>query len=99
MLCYCVLAGTGLAESGKPVVLENSLIRYSISSDARNLAFIDRSTGTNYLRASAPGVCAAVRVKGKEFAANAAALENGRLKLSFGDTGLSAILRIESRSS
>jgi hypothetical protein len=92
MLCLTLLAGTAFA--GEPdVVLENALFRYAISPDARNVAFVDRATGTDYLRANTPSACAKVRVRGQEHAATAANLAQGRLTLQFGTKGIKAVLK------
>ena len=80
------------------MVLENALFRYTISPDARNTAFLDRATGTDYLRASGRSPCARVRVRGQEHAATAATLAQGRLTLQFGTNGFKAVLKTEVRS-
>jgi hypothetical protein len=98
LLCLPLLVGTSLA--GEPnVVLENALLRYVISPDARNVAFVDRATGTDYLRAAGPSACALIRVRGLEHVATAATLAQGRLTLQFGTNGVKAVLRTEVRPS
>jgi len=98
-LCLCVLVGTACAAEPKPVVFENSHFRYTIAADARNVAFVDRATGTDYLRATDASPCALVRVQGIEHAATAATLTDGRLTLRFGNTGVTAIIKTESQPS
>ena len=95
ILCFTLLAGTAFAGAPEPLVLENSLFRYTISPDARNLGFIDRATGTDYLRTSGSSPCALVRVQGQEQAATAATLALGRLTLQFGTNGLKAVIKTE----
>jgi hypothetical protein len=94
-----ILALTASAQTPKPVVLENSLFRYTIAPDARNVAFVDRASGADYLRESAPSPCALVRVQGQTHAATAATLTDGRLTLGFGDTSIQAVLKTETRPS
>jgi hypothetical protein len=96
VLCLSALAVTAFAES-PTVVFENPQFRYTIATDAGNVAFVDRATGTNYLRADASSPCAFVRIQGKDHAATAATLAEGRLTLRFGDTGVTAILKTETR--
>ncbi|MEK7706593.1 MAG: hypothetical protein AAB380_01175, partial [Verrucomicrobiota bacterium] len=60
---------------------------------------MDRATGTDYLRATEASPCALVRVQGKEHAATAATLADGRLTLRFGITGITAIIKTETRPS
>jgi hypothetical protein len=86
------------APAQTPIVLENAHVRYSISSDARNLAFVDRATGVDYLKPGA-SPCASARRGGKDFAATAAALANGRLTLKFAAAEAEAVVRVEPRSS
>ena len=97
LLCLPVLAATAFAGDSTPLVLENPRFHYAISPEGRNVAFVDRATGTNYLRAPGASPCARVRVRGREFPATAAALAGGRLTLRFGANGLQAVLQAEAR--
>ncbi len=93
-LCLPILAVTAFA--GEPnLVIENALVHYAISPDARNVAFVDRTTSTDYLRATGPSACARVLVRGQEHAATAATLAQGRLTLQFGTNGVKAVLKTE----
>src|SRR5258707_6427687 len=98
-LCLSVRAWPAFAEAPKPLVLENLHFRYTISAAARNVEFVDRATGTNYLRATEVSSCARVRVQGKEYSATAATLADDRLKLRFGRAGVTVILRTEAHPS
>ena len=53
LLCLPLLVGSAIAAE-QDGVLENPLIRYVISPQARNVVFIDRTTGTDYLRSNSP---------------------------------------------
>ncbi len=93
-----LLAGvgvTGLAQA--PVVLENDFVRYTIAADGRNLGFVDRATGLDYLKPGA--ACALVRRAGQEFAATSSGLADGRLTLKFAAAEVEAWLRVERRRS
>jgi len=92
---FAFLAGSVAADTGVPVVLENPLFRYTISSDAKNLAFTDRASGTDCLRTNGASQCGAVRVQGKDLPATAARLADGRLSLQFGRAETSAVLKVE----
>ena len=81
------------------MVFENALVRYAILPNARNAAFIDRATGTDYLRATEPSPCALVRVRDQEYAATTATLTQGRLTLQFGTNGIKVVLKTEVRPS
>ena len=92
------LNAAGLAAEDS-VVLENAFIKYTLSPDGKNLGFVDRATGVDYLRREPVSACALVRQNGKEYPATAAALADGRLALHFGDAGVQAVLRVEPRTS
>ena len=80
------------------IVLENASVKYTISSNGKNLGFIDLATGSDYLRRETVSACALVRLDGKEYSATSAALANGRLTLGFGDAGVVVLLKVEPRS-
>jgi hypothetical protein len=81
------------------IVIENAYVRYTISPDARNLGFIDKKTGTDYLRHDTPSFCALVRRDGKEYPATFASFSGGRLVIRFDEAGAEAVLRVEPRNS
>lgn len=87
---------TGFAQPA-PIVIENAHLRYTISSKGRNLAFIDRSTGVDYLNRATPSVCALLRRNGVEYEATSALWANGQLTIEFGKADATAVLRVESR--
>lgn len=90
---------TQTARSKSTVILQNTHLRYSIGANGTNLEFIDRATGSNYLREDAPSACGWVRTKGTNHLATSVSLENERLSLEFGESGGKAVLRVESRGS
>jgi hypothetical protein len=94
-----LLAGAAVVTAAEAVVLENPLFRYTISADAKNVAFVDRTTGTDYLRAGAASSCAFVRVQGQNYAATEASLAEGRLQLGFGDVAMTVVLKTHVRPS
>ncbi len=82
-----------------PVVLENSHVRYSISSQAKNLGFIDLASGIDYLNHDASSVCALVRRNGREYPATSASYADGRLVIGFAEANAEAVIRVEPRTS
>lgn len=82
-----------------PIVIENAHVRYTISGEGRNFAFIDRASGVDYLRRDTPSACALIRCGGAEYPATSAVLANGRLTVEFGKANVKAVLRVESRES
>ena len=81
------------------VVIENAHVRYTISADGKNLAFVDRLTGVDYLRREPESVCALVRQEGKEYPATSVLSSDGRLVVQFAETEAEVCLRIEPRNS
>lgn len=81
------------------IVFENAHFRYTLGTNAANVAFVDRATGRNYLRTESPSACAFVWVGGNQHHATAATLVEGRLKLRFGGTDITAVLRTETHPS
>jgi hypothetical protein len=94
ILLLPLLLGSALAAQAD-IVLANPLFRYTISPDARNVAFVDRASGTNYLQAIGHSPCALIRAQSKDLTATAATLAQGRLTLEFGTNGLKAVLKTE----
>lgn len=99
VLGLLIPASGAVAETAKQIVFENASFRYVIAPDARNVAFIDRATGSNYLRGSEASPCALIRAGGKSQPATAATWSRGRLTLRFGDSGLQAVLKTETHPS
>ena len=87
------------AQSPANLVLENADFRYVISTNATNVAFIDRASGSNYLRTTPSSPCALILHQGKEHAATAATLANEVLTLRFGLSGITATVKTETLSS
>lgn len=97
MLWLLILTQAAVADTTKQIVLENASFRYVIAADARNVAFIDRATGSNYLRGGEVAPCALIQTGGKSQPATVATFSRGRLTLRFGDSGVKAVLKTESR--
>lgn len=76
--------------------LENESLRLVLGSDGRVQAFLDPRSGQNYLASPAEAV-ARIRLAGKSQDATAASYADGKLSLTFGDTGVQATLRPQIR--
>lgn len=81
------------------VVLQNRHLRYAIATNGVNLEFIDRATGSNYLRGDTPSVCAWVSASGTNYPASSVSLHDDFVTIGFGSSGVKAILRTESHES
>jgi len=94
-LCF----NSARAAAPKPIVFENATFRYVIAGNAHNVSFVDRATGTDYLRSGGASSCASVRIGDKNIEATAATLSRGRIKLTFGEQGPRVVLKTESNPS
>lgn len=81
------------------IALENALVRWGIGSDAKTVAFVDKQSGTDYLKKDAAAPVASVR-KGKSvFPATKASYADGRLSLEFAEAGARAEIAVASEAS
>ncbi|HOB97810.1 MAG TPA: hypothetical protein PKM43_03565 [Verrucomicrobiota bacterium] len=94
-----LLACAAGAQPSDTVVLENEHFRYTIAADGRNLAFVDKSTGTDYLRPGSSTFCASALRAGTEHPARSVSLAENRLRLGFSGLDLDVTLRLEPRPS
>lgn len=98
ILGWVGLAGLAWATAASPVVFETTTFRYSISEDGRNLYFMDRATGKNYLRGGETTPCALIRVGGETYPVTALGFAPNHLALRFGQTGIEVVLKTETTS-
>jgi hypothetical protein len=89
---------TGIAQQS-PIVIENPHVRYTISPEGTNLAFVDRTTGVDYLKRDPRSVCALVRCGGVEYPATSARLAKGQLTVEFSQAKAKVVLHVEPRDS
>ncbi len=79
------------------IVIENAHVRYTISSEGKNLAFVDHVSGVDYLKSDTLSACALVRCNGVEYPATSVLLVDGRLTIEFSEANVKAVLHVESR--
>ena len=82
-----------------PIVIENPHLRYTISAEGKNLGFVYRIAGVDYLKRDVPSVCALARCKGIEYPATSARFANDQLTIEFRPGDVKVILRVASRDS
>jgi hypothetical protein len=92
-------AGDGAPMANSVYAMENARVKYTISAEGKNLGFVDRASGIDYLRPGAASACALVRREGKEYPATSASAANGRLVLRFGEASVEAVVKVEPRPS
>ena len=81
------------------IVIENTNVRYCISAQGRNISFIDRASGVDYLKHDTTSACALVRCSDVEYPATSVFLVNGRLTIEFSEVNVKAVLHVESLNS
>ncbi len=90
-------ASPAIAAAAPEWTLENERVKYVIGADGRNLRFADPRDGKDYLAASGAGAFARVKVAGAAIAASAVAYADGKLAVTFGDSGVRATVRADVR--
>jgi hypothetical protein len=78
------------------IVFENAYLRYAVAADGRNLAWVDKATGTDYCQRDKAPVIARVKKAGQVYDANNASFDQGKLSLEFGAASVRAEMRVES---
>jgi hypothetical protein len=95
----CLLGAPAFSgRAAETVRIEAPPFRWEISGEGRNLAFVDRASGKDWLRLGGNGPMARVRVAGKEHPVDHVSLAEGRLELGFSAGAARATLKIETRS-
>ncbi|MHC4074319.1 MAG: hypothetical protein ACYTGS_20220, partial [Planctomycetota bacterium] len=92
LLAVCSSAGGAQQDR---IVIQNAHVRYTISAEGRNLAFVDRASGIDYLKHDTLSACARIRCSGVEHPATSAVLTNGRLTIEFSQVNAKAVVRVE----
>lgn len=91
-----VVASNFKKSSDKNVVIGNVNFKYEIAADGSNLHFIDKVSGVDYLSAKPGSRCAYVTKAGKKYPVSAVTFRGNLLKLTFGEAGVVAGIRVKS---
>jgi hypothetical protein len=76
------------------IVLENGNLSYEMDQTGKNLHFIDKKSGKDYLYSDTVSYCASVKQDGKEFKVSSVKLKGNLLKLEFGKSGVTTEVKI-----
>jgi len=98
-LCVVFACTAEATERQTDVVIESAHVRYTIAPDGRNLGFVDRASGIDYLARDIASFCAHVKQHGRMYRATSVSLTGERLAIRFDDAGAQALVRVESRDS
>lgn len=77
--------------------LENELVQLVIGADGHTLHFTDVRHGKDHLSISDSAPCAQVKIAGQQIAATEAAYAEGKLTISFGDSGARVTIGVDIR--
>jgi hypothetical protein len=77
------------------IIIGDNYFEYEIGRDGRNLHFIDKVTGKDYLYSDSTSFCAYIIKAGKEQKVTSVNLKGSRLILDFGSSGVSAEVRVK----
>ncbi|MDI6827605.1 MAG: hypothetical protein QME62_03865 [Armatimonadota bacterium] len=75
--------------------MKNKYAIFSIGADAKSVRLVDKRTGKDY--SAQQTAFAYIRMAGKVYGARAISSANGRIAIKFGDSGIRAVLRAESK--
>jgi len=76
------------------IEIENSYVKYVIGNNGRNLHFVDRQTGRDYCIREPGSPFACVKKAGRYYDASSVSYANGRIKVGFGESDLSAVIGV-----
>ncbi|MCX6226633.1 MAG: hypothetical protein NTV01_18115, partial [Bacteroidia bacterium] len=82
-----VRCSSGTKES---IVIQNNSFSYEIGRDGRNLHFVDKATGSDYLDQEAVTYCASIVKDGKQQNITSVSFKRKHLHLEFGDSNVTA---------
>lgn len=95
LLLFC--AGSISHAIAGEIVLENAHYRYLVGDDGKNISFIDKTSGKNYLAQSEVSYCASIISKGQKHPVSKVSYDaSGMLRLDFTPLPITASVKINS---
>ena len=94
ILLFCSLLMILSFISCQNIVIENSNFQYKISSNGKNLGFIDKTNGADYLYSDTASYCAYIVQEGKTHNIESVSLKDSLLVFDFGSTGVRAKVHV-----
>lgn len=95
LIAVISVVNTRAAEAGGATI-ETKHATLRISPEGRVVSFVDRRSGTNHLAPGA-GSFASINLNGQQVNASSVQADGGLVRVTFGDTGIKADLRVEGR--
>ncbi len=85
----------GYCQPNEYIVIENDYLKYEVDINGKNISFIDKSTGKNYLDTESSSSFAYVINKGKRHNVTSLSYKGSQLELEFGDLDGKAKILVE----
>lgn len=92
---FCSLLAVVSFISCQKIGIENAYFTYEISPKGKNLGFVDKTSGVDYLYSDTVSYCAYVVRDGKREHVQSVSLSDNVLSLDFGDSGVTAKVQVE----
>jgi hypothetical protein len=73
---------------------ENQYLKYVVGPDARSRQFLDKQTGRDHCGGGGKAAMARIKKGGRQYDATSARNHKGQLTLTFGDSGVQAVLKV-----
>jgi len=80
-----------------PIVLESEYVKYAIGRDGKNLGFVDKRTGKDYLAPAGKRAFLTLKKAGADLAPTACRYAEGKLSVEFAKPGVTVVVRVVSR--
>jgi hypothetical protein len=81
--------------SPSEIIIENNYFRYEIDREGKNLHFIDKITGIDYLNTDTVTYCAYLTSNGKEYNVTDVSMKGNQLNLVFSKAGVTATVSLK----
>ena len=94
-LSVCILLNRCKSVSDDPVTIGNTYFEYAVSADGKNIHFIDKTTGIDYLDKKSNEASSFIRMGGKQFNASSVSVSGRKMRIEFGGTDVTATIRIK----
>ena len=94
ILLLSIIIGSCSSISKESIVIENGYFKYEIGSNGKNLHFIDKATGKDYLNYATGSKCAYIISDGKRYDVTKLYLKRNHLLMEFDKSGAIADIHV-----
>ncbi len=94
-ILLCSVFESSYGKLSESIIIENDYFRYEVASNGKNLHFIDKSTGKDYLDSKSGSKCAYIISEGQKIEVTALSLKGNYLEIEFGKSSHKAKVYVE----